>query len=164
MKVLFLDIDGVLNSYEYDLRRDWRAEADIDETRLPLIRRIVEQTGARIVLTSARRCHLDGELRAADSEGAYLLRTFERFGLRIFGKTPDLGIGADRGAEVAAWLAKQREPVIFAVLDDAPPGDFCACGSGGMRSRLVRTDPRAGRGLEEAHAQNVIALLNGEEE
>ena len=46
MKILFLDIDGVLNSRAYDRRRNWDEQTNIDETRLPLLREIVDRTGA----------------------------------------------------------------------------------------------------------------------
>ena len=55
MKVIFLDIDGVLNSGAYDRRRNWNELTDIDESRLPLVKQIVDQTGAVIVLSSTWR-------------------------------------------------------------------------------------------------------------
>ena len=55
MKVIFLDIDGVLNSRRYDAKRDKNGNTNIDETRLPLVKRIVDATGARIVLSSSWR-------------------------------------------------------------------------------------------------------------
>ena len=55
MKILFLDIDCVLNSREYDCRRNWNDQTNIDETRLPLVKEIVKKTGAEIVLTSTWR-------------------------------------------------------------------------------------------------------------
>ena len=55
MKIIFLDIDGVLNSKAYDSKRDWNKQTNIDETRLPLIKQIVEATDAKIVLTSTWR-------------------------------------------------------------------------------------------------------------
>ena len=51
MKVIFLDIDGVLNSSAYDRKRDWDKLTNIDESRLPLVKRIVDETGAKIVLS-----------------------------------------------------------------------------------------------------------------
>ena len=46
MKILFLDIDGVLNSRAYDCRRNWNEQTNIDETRLPLVKEIVAKTAA----------------------------------------------------------------------------------------------------------------------
>ena len=51
MKIIFLDIDGVLNSRVYDRKRNWNEQTDIDETRLPLIKEIVDATDAKIVLS-----------------------------------------------------------------------------------------------------------------
>ena len=49
MKILFLDFDGVLNTQEY---RDvyGSSGAGIDKSRLPLIKSIVDATGAKIVI------------------------------------------------------------------------------------------------------------------
>ena len=52
MKILFLDIDGVLNSWRYDQERI-SLQDNIDETRLPLLSRIVSSTNTKIVLTSS---------------------------------------------------------------------------------------------------------------
>lgn len=43
MKIIFLDIDGVLNSRAYDRKRNWNEQTDIDETRLPFIKEIVDR-------------------------------------------------------------------------------------------------------------------------
>ena len=58
MKVIFLDIDGVLNSRAYDRKRNWNEQSDIDETRLTLVKEIVDATEAKIVLSSTWRQHL----------------------------------------------------------------------------------------------------------
>ena len=59
MKVIFLDIDGVLNSRAYDRKRNWDELTNIDESRLPLVKNIVDETGARIVLSSTWKTHWD---------------------------------------------------------------------------------------------------------
>ena len=59
MKILFLDIDGVLNSRAYDRKRNWSELTNIDETRLPLVKKIIDKTGAKIVLISTWRRHWD---------------------------------------------------------------------------------------------------------
>lgn len=123
MKMLFLDIDGVLNSRAYDCRRNWNEHTNIDETRLPLVKEIVEKTGAEIVLTSTWRRHLDGAMNACDEAGEYVVRTFAKHGLRIFSKTPDFGRGASRRDEVAAWLSvHDKTAETFVILDDCAFG------------------------------------------
>ena len=117
MKILFLDIDGVLNSRAYDRRRNWDEQTNIDETRLPLLREIVDRTGAAIVLISTWRAHLDDGMNARDAAGEYVVRTFAKYGLRIFGKTPDLGPGADRKDEVAATQFPMFHEVEGMVID-----------------------------------------------
>ena len=157
MKILFLDIDGVLNSRAYDCRRNWNGQTSIDETRLPLVKEIVEKTGAEIVLTSTWRRHLDGTMNACDEAGEYVVRTFAKHGLRIFSKTPDFGRGASRRGEVAAWLSEHGKTVErFVILDE------CACGWGELSSFYIHTNPQFGNGLEEEHVIRAIAILNGE--
>ncbi len=58
MKIIFLDIDGVLNSRQYDAERG-TAEGNIDVSRLLLLKQLIDQTGAKIVLTSSWRRHWD---------------------------------------------------------------------------------------------------------
>ena len=71
MKILFLDIDGVLNSWRYDQERI-SLQDNIDETRLPLLSRIVSSTNAKIVLTSSWRKHWERDSIKADSIGQHL--------------------------------------------------------------------------------------------
>ena len=60
MKIVFLDIDGVLNSQAYDRVRGLY-DGVIDESRLPLLKRILQQSDAKVVLTSSWRRHFDPE-------------------------------------------------------------------------------------------------------
>ena len=71
MKVIFLDIDGVLNSIAFDRERI-NEQGNIDETRLPLLKQILDETGALIVLSSLWRKHWDKEPSLCDNLGADL--------------------------------------------------------------------------------------------
>lgn len=153
MKILFLDIDGVLNSRRYDQTRDWTKQTDIDESRLPLLKEIVTATGARIVLSSTWRVHWNGDKSLCDEDGKYIDETFAKYGLQIFGKTPDLGIRADRKDEINAYLAQTEGVEKFAVLDDY------RFGWGELSDFVVLTNPHRGAGLEREHVQQTIALL-----
>lgn len=156
VKVIFLDIDGVLNSRAYDRKRDWTKQTDIDETRLPLVKRIVEETGAEIVLSSTWRRHWDKNAEACAEDGRYINEIFAKYGLKIYDKTPYLGICAERKDEVALWLERAGDAVEkFVIIDDYRYGwaelyDF-----------FVKTNPNFGAGLEEEHVVKAIEILNG---
>ena len=67
-KVIFLDIDGVLNSVKYDRERRLQ-DGNIDESRLLLLRAIVDVTGADIVLSASWRKHWHTDGKKADAIG-----------------------------------------------------------------------------------------------
>lgn len=153
MKILFLDIDGVLNSHIYDRNRDWTKQTDIDESRLPLLKEIVEATNAKIVLSSTWRVHWEKEEAGCDEDGRYINRIFAQYGLTVYDKTPDLGRGAARREEIGAWLSSAAEVERFVVLDDYRY-DW-----GDLSERVVITDPNRQHGLEREHVEKAIALL-----
>lgn len=155
MKVIFLDIDGVLNSRAYDRRRNWDEQTDIDETRLPFIKEIVDATGAKIVLSSTWRQHWDKDTNRCDEDGLYINKTFAKFGLTVFDKTPDLGITALRRDEISKWM-KATEEVIdsFVIIDDY------RYGWGDLNEHFVKTEPNFRLGIEREHVEKAIEILN----
>ena len=156
MKVIFLDIDGVLNSDAYDHERDRTVQGNIDVTRLPLLRRIVEATGAKIVLTTSWRRHWDPDPRKLDDVGRELVEILGSVGLSVWDKTPDYD-GYNRDCEVRDWLkAHEGEVEGFVILDDI------RWGWGELNAHLVLTSPRLGRGLMESHVADALCILGGQ--
>ena len=156
MKILFLDIDGVLNSREYDRRRDMNMQTNIDQSRLPLVKEIIDKTGAKIVLISTQRSHWDRDESLCDEDGIYINSMFSKYGLSIYDKTPDLGLLSKRKDEVKAWLAEHAGEVEnFVILDDY------RFGWDDLSDFYIHTNPHYGLGLEEEHVEQAIALLNG---
>lgn len=104
MKVLFLDIDGVVNKREnYDRSRN-TGPYPIDSYCAFLVGRIQLQTGCEVVLSSSWRHHPEGVQNVSERV------------VRLLDKTPYLqGI---RGDEVQAWLDKYPEFDKYAILDD----------------------------------------------
>lgn len=112
MKVLFLDIDGVLNS-----TRTWIAYGGLphdfrpglprfDLVALGMLRRIVHAADARVVLSSAWRTQYSAEEVAT------------ALGLPIIGSTPVTACWA-RGREIDAWLRDHEGEVDrYCILDD----------------------------------------------
>ena len=156
IKVIFLDIDGVLNSLVYDRERK-ENDGNIDETRLPLIKRIVDETQAKIVLSSSWRTHWNQNPLLCDSVGKDMAALFAVYQLEIDDKTPVLPSN-DRAEEIRMWLNQNPAVTHLVILDDN------RFGWGELQEYLVSTSYRIGRGLEEKHLLEVIRLLNGEKE
>lgn len=152
MKVVFLDIDGVLNSWRYDQIR-MSLQDNIDETRLPLLFRIVSSTDAKIVLTSSWRKHWERDFDKADSIGQHLNHLFEEYGLSIFDKTIESSDN-NRTDEIRDWLSNNSVEQ-FVIIDDI------AFGWEELALHLVRTNYRIGRGLNDSHVSQAISILNG---
>lgn len=106
MKIIFLDIDGVLN---HNPLRCWHGPDIISIPRVELLKRIVDHTGAAIVLSSAWRDNpRDRQLVDA---------ALAKAGLSVHDVTPVIPKIWDRGSEINTWL--DANPCSkFAVLDD----------------------------------------------
>ncbi len=148
MKVIFLDIDGVLTSANYD-RQKTENDTYIDKSRLALIKGLVDKTGAKIVLSSSWRKSFEPD---CDSSGIKLIETFAEAGLEIYGKTPEIGY-IKRPDEVRAWLAEHPDVDAFVMFDD---DNFDL---GDLREHFIKTNYRIGRGLGEEHIEAALALL-----
>lgn len=149
MKVIFLDIDGVLNSEKYDAERS-ADDGNIDITRLDILKRVTDKTGALIVLTSTWRKMWEKDRSQISEQGMELERVFSSAGLEIYDKTPVLSWRSD---EIKAWLEERNDIESFVIIDDMP------FGWGELSERLVKTSAAVGRGLEEAHAERAIEIL-----
>lgn len=103
MKVLFLDIDGVVNCK--DTMQRHRGFIGIDPYMAFLIGKIVLDTGVSIVLSSTWR--LDEHSREEVRSQVY----------DFIDITPHLA-GGMRGEEIQAWLDKHPEVERYAILDD----------------------------------------------
>lgn len=144
VKVLFLDVDGVLNSHRSAIAfgaMPWAHElpdvSKFDHIAVGLIRGIAEAAGADIVLSSAwRTCENWRDLGTA-------LR------LPIVDRTPSL-LGP-RGKEIAAWLDAHREVQEYAIVDD--DADMLP----EQLPHFVRTDMQ--EGLTFACAERLANLL-----
>lgn len=98
MKIIFLDIDGVLNCQSMHTDKDdtiiGTMKGKISKRCLDSLNSLVEETGAKIVLSSTWRSDNDCEQYLYD------------IGLKaeIIGKTPHLGKYSLRGNEIRAWM------------------------------------------------------------
>lgn len=124
MKVIFLDVDGVLNSelsreQERNNFDNWM-EHEVSEMHVNNLKKIVDATGAQIVLSSSWRFDhpkATGRDFIADPLMKILDRKLKAIGLDIIDVTPDLR-GKIRGAEIQDWLDRHSEVERFVILDD----------------------------------------------
>jgi hypothetical protein len=103
VKVLFLDIDGVVNNKRTD--KKFRNLMAIDPAMAALIQRIVQNTGCEIILSSSWRLFQNGR------------DEIERKVCKFADITPILH--APRGHEIKVWLTLHPEIEHYAILDDA---------------------------------------------
>jgi hypothetical protein len=103
VKVLFLDIDGVVNNAR--TKQNFQGLIGVDPALAALVRRIVQNTGCEIVLSSTWRLfqHSRDEV--------------ERKICKFADITPILH--APRGYEIKAWLMLHPEIEHYAILDDS---------------------------------------------
>lgn len=111
MKVIFLDIDGVLNSDKYFDKIEGRdihgIEEDIDVETIKLLRKAVEETGAKVVLSSSWRY-----IKRAE----HLKQLLFDYGVLVHSSTPYLK--NERGEEIKKWLKEHPDTEDFVLLDD----------------------------------------------
>ena len=115
--VIFLDIDGVLN--DFDDRRENRVL--IDENMVSLLKKIVDTSGAKIILTSSWRMYYHDyhSGKPMNSHFQKLLDAFEKFDLTISGVTEEIGFDKkSRPLEIRHWLLDKPDVERFVILDD----------------------------------------------
>lgn len=154
MKVIFLDIDGVLNHqkhYEWLMTTNEPTPmqrvypySEFNPESCRMLKEIIWETGAQIVVSSSWR--LDGEAR--------LNTLFKFFGLpKIYSITPCLN--TERGIEIGAWLAAHPEVDGYVILDDDE--DMTA----EQMPFFIKTNPYED-GLNEDVKEHAIQILKKE--
>ncbi len=156
-KVIFLDIDGVLNKDD--------GGAKIEEQYVKRLAHIVEETGAEVILSSSwrllyARC-VDPTQKCDDKDVNLLLEMLEKYKLRISGVTPDLTSGTyARPLEIRTWLQEQGKLERFVILDDETfwawnwLGDYFVC------TTHLDANGKYVCGLTDADAEKAIEILN----
>lgn len=133
MRVIFLDVDGVLN---YCYTKAFAPSGCIGVASEPLrvLKELVYRTNARIVLTSTWKRGWSRDPDLITPDGKYLDSKLRREGMKILDKTTDHMF--DRGKGIKDWLAKHPEVTNWVVLDDDVFSDYEA---EGIMPHLVQT-------------------------
>ena len=107
-RVLFLDVDGVINCRTTPQRHG--SFIGIDPHMVLLVHRILEATDAKVVISSTWRNEPESLKLVIEA-----MKPFE-----VIGSTPNLRNITNRGEEVNAWLDEHKDLGIkqYAILDD----------------------------------------------
>lgn len=161
-KVLFLDIDGVLNSNFYNDGHQTEISDGtlIDEEKIKLLALLVKETKAEIILHSGWRFWFDAELKPLCTEANKLVRQLEKEHLYISGVTPDLTTEEIRKTrkfslvkadEILLWIKLHDNVTEWVVLDDLD------LHNDQISQHQVKTDPTIG--LTLANVKQAVKIL-----
>lgn len=166
MKIIFLDIDGVFNSAEYDKSERYLMETvgmsdaeimliahhtHLDPLAIQVFNGLVKHSGAEVVLSSTWRVRYSPEEMTKmfkDRGGEFEIKTATPV---LYGK---LSERIPRGKEIAAYLkALEKQPESFVILDDHD--DMVH-----LKPYLVKTNVKYG--LTKDDVEKALKILNGD--
>lgn len=142
MKVIFLDIDGVLNEENWMLNNTpW-----IDENKLKLLSNLCKKTKAKIVLsTNWRDIWFEPMFMNSKGNGINLAhKLFKKYKLDVIGVTPSLGM---RESEILTYLS-DNDFDNYVVFDDNKLN----------LPHFIQSDKS--KGLTEGDCINALSILN----
>lgn len=162
-KVLFLDIDGVLNSnLENDsLQTEISDGTLIDEEKVKLLALLVRETDAEIILHSGWRFWFDSELKPLCTQANQLVEFLSKHNMYISGITPDLTTEEIRKTrkfslvkadEILLWMKMHNGVTNWVVLDDLD------LHNDQIKRHQVKTDPVKGLTLE--NVKQAVKILS----
>lgn len=132
-KVVFLDIDGVLNrrSLHMPQEKSPTGYIGVQQEYINYLKEIIDNTGAYIVLTSDwKDCFKEDNCNpeTADEDGKYLVKRLSDSNLHIVARTDDKSKGDDyrsgRGNGIRRYLESHSDITHYVILDDVPFSSF----------------------------------------
>lgn len=160
MKVILLDFDGVLNHVKSKSRVTFEdgVYVGLDKNKLRNLAKIVQETDAKIVLTTTWRDHYEvGAYKQSNRVGKYVNNKFRDLGLKIYDKIED-GKRFDRGKGAKRWLDAHPEVTEYVAIDDEDMAYMLEWDT--FKDHFVKT-LWDGNGLTENCANAAIRILNG---
>lgn len=162
-KIIFLDIDGVLNSNFWNENHQIEIIDGtlIDEDRVKLLSEIVNRTKASIVLHSGRRFWFDKNIKPLKEESRRLVEMLKRHQMVISDVTPDFTteeirrtkmFGLVKPQEILAWMNEHPEVQKWIVLEDL------YLRNDEVEAHQITTDSKIG--LTQADVELAIDMLN----
>lgn len=159
MKIIFLDVDGVLDIFNTE-----QYIQVLMKDAVYRLKRIVEETDAKIVVISNWRYGCDQYMDRIKNQQEYsqerdnwhqLPEALDEAGLEIYDVTPWEDSLNTRSEEILDYLKKHPEMESFVILDDCFSDDYSQYPK--LQERLVFVD--ANQALQDCDVERAIHLL-----
>ena len=156
MRVVFLDFDGVITTL--------KSRYHLDPEKMELVKRIVDATDAKIVITSSwRRFTLEDTIKSiTDTSSPHVgenpfvpIEAVIGVTARMYGfkySDPKKHYSIPRGVEIERWINEHPEVEQYVILDDDCDMLYY------QRNNFVHTDTY--NGISEADVEKAIKILN----
>lgn len=142
MKVIFLDFDGVITTLE--------SRWNIDSEKCKLVKRICDETGAKIVISSSwRKSNLEYTMKQFSKE-SFLLYDYVIDVTKRLSISGSASITIPRGVEILEYIESHDSITNYVILDD----DMLLW----QRNHFVHTSTH--EGINEKNVEQAIKILN----
>ena len=155
MKLIFLDVDGVLN-YGGCKSRAPSGCLGVEEEKIQLLRKIIDKTGAIVILTSTWKTEWfpTAFISELPKDGRYLEEQLAKYNVFIRAKTEDPS-WSRRGKGILDFLNSWPDEVESYVIIDDDSFDF---EKEGISDKHVHTS--FADGILPEHVEQAIEILN----
>lgn len=154
MKVIFLDVDGVLNSKNWNTKHQEEIDAGIliDRSKVELLSELIKKTKANIVLHSGWRFWFDSEIHPIRKESEIFFGMLLTENINIYDITPDHRteeikrtnkLSLVKAGEILQWLSEHDNVRRWVVLEDLDLHNIK------VENHQIRTDSKVGLTLED---------------
>ena len=162
--VIFLDIDGVLNSnfWNDSHQKEISDGTLIDIEKIRLLSKLVKNTNAKIILHSGWRFWFNSKLEPTRKESINLSRLLQQEGIAIDGMTPDFSTEEIRkskkfslvkSSEILVWLSEHKEIDKWIVIDDLD------LHNPEIEAHQIKTDSSIGLTIENVQKAEKLLLI-----
>jgi hypothetical protein len=158
MKIIFLDIDGVLNSSLF--LKDHKNTL-IDDRCVSLLGELIIISKAKVVLHSGWKALFDDNMLPTRDDAAFLHNVLRKNKISLYDKTPDFSTEEIRKAqtfskvkakEILSWIETHASIESYVVLDDLD------LNNDEVSAHQIKTDNQ--KGLTKKDVDNALKMLN----
>ena len=161
-RIIFLDIDGVLNTI--DTKERCQGCIGIDEEKVKILSKIINsfEYEPLVVLTSTWKSEWERveSINDLSVAGQYLVRHLHRWGVHILDKTDDVYENTRnlRGQSILNWIKNADLDIYSILVLDDESFDYSECGLEKYHLKTSFYDNPGG--LLESHIEKALEILN----